>query len=136
MHRLLWIELHIHRTHIRYMLLEIISMLALCSVAHSCPTLCDPMDYSPPGSSVHGNFQYIYNELIIISSFYSIRSSRFKNDIELLEFHLWFRWSRIWLQCWCMPCMLSCFSPVRLCATLWTVACQASLAMWFSRQEY
>ena len=20
----------------------------------SCPTLCDPMDYSPPGSSVHG----------------------------------------------------------------------------------
>ena len=23
----------------------------------SCPTLCDPMDYSPPGSSVHGIFQ-------------------------------------------------------------------------------
>ena len=22
-------------------------------VAQSCPTLCDPMDYSPPGSSVH-----------------------------------------------------------------------------------
>ena len=22
-----------------------------------CPTLCDPMDYSPPGSSVHGIFQ-------------------------------------------------------------------------------
>ena len=21
----------------------------------SCPTLCDPMDYSPPGSSVHGD---------------------------------------------------------------------------------
>ena len=20
----------------------------------SCPTLCDPMDYSPPGSSIHG----------------------------------------------------------------------------------
>ena len=20
---------------------------------HLCPTLCDPMDYSPPGSSVH-----------------------------------------------------------------------------------
>ena len=25
-------------------------------VAQSCPTLCDPMDYSPPGSSVHGAF--------------------------------------------------------------------------------
>ena len=27
----------------------------LCLVAHSCPTLCDPMDCSPPGSSVHGD---------------------------------------------------------------------------------
>ena len=26
-------------------------------VAQSCPTLCDPMDSSPPGSSVHGIFQ-------------------------------------------------------------------------------
>ena len=25
----------------------------VCSVAQSCPTLCDPMDYSPPSSSVH-----------------------------------------------------------------------------------
>ena len=28
----------------------------LC-VAQSCPTLCDPMDCSPPGSSVHGILQ-------------------------------------------------------------------------------
>ena len=27
----------------------------LCLVAQSCPTLCDPRDYSPPGSSVHGD---------------------------------------------------------------------------------
>ena len=33
-------------------------------------------------------------------------------------------------------CMLSCYSHVRLCATLWTVACQTPLAMGFSRQEY
>ena len=26
-------------------------------VAQSCPTLSDPMDHSPPGSSVHGIFQ-------------------------------------------------------------------------------
>ena len=26
----------------------------LCSEAQSCLTLCDPIDYSPPGSSVHG----------------------------------------------------------------------------------
>ena len=23
----------------------------------SCPTLCDPMDCSPPGASIHGTFQ-------------------------------------------------------------------------------
>ena len=26
-------------------------------VIQSCPTLCDPMDYSLPGSSTHGIFQ-------------------------------------------------------------------------------
>ena len=29
----------------------------VCSVTQSCPALCDPMDCSPPGSSVHGTFQ-------------------------------------------------------------------------------
>ena len=27
--------------------------VVLCLVIQSCPTLCDPMDYSLPGSSVH-----------------------------------------------------------------------------------
>ena len=27
----------------------------MCLVAQSCPTLCDPMDCSPPGSSIHGD---------------------------------------------------------------------------------
>ena len=29
--------------------------MCACSVAQSCPTLCDPTDCSPPGSSVHGD---------------------------------------------------------------------------------
>jgi len=29
--------------------------VGLCLVTQSCPTLCNPMDYSPPGFSVHGN---------------------------------------------------------------------------------
>ena len=35
-------------------------------VAQSCPTLSDPMDCRPPGSSIHGIFQAKYdtNELI------------------------------------------------------------------------
>ena len=27
----------------------------LCLVPQLCPTPCDPMDYNPPGSSVHGD---------------------------------------------------------------------------------
>ena len=33
-------------------------------------------------------------------------------------------------------CMLSCFSHVLLCVTLWTVAYQALLSVGFSKQEY
>ena len=29
----------------------------MSEVTQSCPTLCDPMDCSPPGSSVHGILQ-------------------------------------------------------------------------------
>ena len=36
-------------------------------VAQSCPTLCDPMDYSLPGSSVRGIFQARVLEWIAIS---------------------------------------------------------------------
>ena len=34
-----------------------ISRRRLMLVSQSCPTFCDPMDYSPPGFSVHGIFQ-------------------------------------------------------------------------------
>ena len=30
------------------------SLKGMCMCAQSCPVLCDPIDYSPPGSSVHG----------------------------------------------------------------------------------
>ena len=37
-------------------------------VAQSCPTLCDPMDCSLPGSSVHGIFQARILEWVAIPS--------------------------------------------------------------------
>ena len=43
-------------------------------VAQSCPTLCDPMDYSLPGSSVHGIFQARVLEWVAIS--FSRRASQ------------------------------------------------------------
>ena len=38
-------------------------------VAQSCPTLCDPMDYSPSGSSVHGILQARIPEWLAIPFF-------------------------------------------------------------------
>ena len=40
-------------------ILKIIFLKNYCEVlvAQACPTLCNPMDYSPPGSSVHGILQ-------------------------------------------------------------------------------
>ena len=43
-------------------------------VAQSCPTLCDPMDCSLPGSSIHGVFQARILEWVAIS--FSRRSSQ------------------------------------------------------------
>ena len=37
-------------------------------VAQSCPTLCDPMDCSPPGSSIHGIFQARVLEWVAMST--------------------------------------------------------------------
>ena len=39
----------------------------VCLVARSCPTLCNPMDCSPPGSSVHGISQARILEWVAIS---------------------------------------------------------------------
>ena len=39
-----------------------------CLVAQSCLTLCDPREYSLPGSSVHGIFQARILEPVAISS--------------------------------------------------------------------
>ena len=40
-----------------------------------CPTLCDPIDCSPPGSSIHGIFQARVLEWIAIA-FSGLRASR------------------------------------------------------------
>ena len=42
-------------------------MTACVLVTQSCPTLCNPMDCSPPGSSVHGIFQARLLEWVAIS---------------------------------------------------------------------
>ena len=43
------------------------SSMQMCSVFQSCLTLCDPVDCSPPGSSIHGILQARILEWIAIS---------------------------------------------------------------------
>ena len=94
-------------------------------VTQSCPTLCNPMDCSLPGSSVHGLLQARILESVAIPFFR--RSS----------------WTRVSCiaggffntRAACV-CVLSRCSSVWLFATLWTAACQALLSIGFSGQEY
>ena len=43
-----------------YVVMTVIQCMCVCSVTQSCLTLCHPMDYSQPGSSVHGIFRQEY----------------------------------------------------------------------------
>ena len=53
----------------------------LCLVTHSCLTLCNPMDYSPPGSSVHGILQARILEWVAMPS--SMESSQGRDRIQV-----------------------------------------------------
>ena len=74
----------------------------------SCPTLCDPIDSSPPGSPVPGILQARTLEWVAIS---------FSNA-------------------WKWKVKVKSLGRVRLLATPWTAAYQAPPSMGFSRQKY
>ena len=74
----------------------------------SCPTLCEPIDGSPPGSAVPGILQVRALEWVAIT--FSNAWKWIKKGKSL---------SRVWLL-----------------ATSWTAAYQVPLSMGFSRQEY
>ena len=73
-----------------------------------CPTLCDSIDGSPPGSSVPGTLQARTLEWVAISF-----SNAWKWKVKVKSL------SRAWLL-----------------VTPWTAAYQTPLSMGFSRQEY
>ena len=86
----------------------LLAAAAAAKSLQSCPTLCDPIDGSPPGSPVPGILQARTLEWVAIS---------FSNEV---------RWK----------VKLKSLSHVRLLATPWTAAYQAPPSMGFSRQEY
>ena len=68
--------------YIRY--IHIIYTCVVCMLScQSCLTLCNPMDCSPPGSSVHGVFQARILEWVAIS--YSRESFWPRNQTSLLQ---------------------------------------------------
>ena len=83
-------------------------LTATAKLLQSCPTLCDPIDGSPPGSYVPRILQARTLEWVAIS---------FSNA-------------------WKWKVKVKSLSRVPLFATLWTVAYQAAPSMGFSRQEY
>ena len=56
-----------------FILTNMPSCLHVCSTTQLCPTLYDPMDCSPPSSSIHGIIQARILELVVIS-FFSVSS--------------------------------------------------------------
>ena len=80
---------------------------AAAKSSQSCPTLCDPIDGSPPGSPVPGILQARTLEWVAISF-----SNAWKWNMKVKSL------SRVWLL-----------------ATPWTVAYQAPPSMGFPRQE-
>ena len=86
-------------------------MLLVCAAAkslRSCPTLCDPIDGSPPGSLIPGILQARTLEWVAISL-----SNAWKWKVKVKS-----------------------LSRVRLLVTPWTGAYQAPPSMGFSREEY
>jgi len=93
----------------KQLLPRFLPMLLLLLLSHlSCPTLCDPIDGSPPGSPVPGILQARTLEWVAIS---------FSNA-------------------WKWKVKVKSLSRVRLLATPSTAAYQAPPSMGFSRQEY
>ena len=91
-----------------FSLVKLISAAAAAKSLQSCPTLCDPIDGSPPGFPVPGILQARTLEWVAISF-----SNAWKWKVKVKS--------------------LSC---VRLLATPRTAAYQALLSMGFSKQEY
>ena len=69
--------------------------VCVCSVAQSYLTLCDPMDGSPPGSTVHGIFQARTLEQVAVSysrKFFWPRNQTCVSCICRWILYLWATW--------------------------------------------
>ena len=113
-------------------------------VAQLCPTLCDPMDCSLPGSFAHEILQARILEWIAIPFFRESSQLRNWTSVSCIAGGFFTVWNtrealknkhlKIFIN-GLHTYMLSHFSHIWLFATLWAVSCQAPLSMGFPRQE-
>ena len=68
-------------------------LVCACSVAWSCPTLCDPMDHSPPGSSVHGILQSRILQCVAMTSPGGSSQPRGQTCISCVDRQILYHWS-------------------------------------------
>ena len=81
-----------------------------CSVTKSCPTLCNPMDCSPPGSSIHRVSQSRIPEWVAISFSRGSSQSRGWTDVSYIGRRILYHWAtraalrlsppEIQIHCW------------------------------------
>ena len=102
-------------------------------VAQLCLILCDSMDCSPPDSSVHGIFQTRILERVVIS--FSRGPARPRDQTCISCVSCIGRWILYHCAPWEVLMLFSLQVLSKSFAIPWTVACQASLSMEFSRQE-
>ena len=72
---------------------SVIHLLFCCLVAQSCPTLCDPMDCSPPGSSVLGISQARTLEWVAISCFRGSSPPRDRTLVTCISRYILYCWA-------------------------------------------
>ena len=79
----------------------------LCYIAWLYPILCNPMDYSPPGSSVHGDSPASLLECVAMASFRgSYQAKRINPGLPLCRqilYHLSHKGSSRMLECVAYP---------------------------------
>ena len=66
---------------------------AAAKALQSCPTLCNPMDCSPPGSSVHGILQARVLEWVAISFSRGSSPPRDRTQVSCIEGRLFTLWT-------------------------------------------
>ena len=119
----------IHRIGLHVFKLYIDGIIKWSEVTQSCPTLCDPVDCSLPGSPVHGIFQARELEWVAVS--FSRGSSRPRDWTRVSRFvgrrfTIWawqvYKTSVLFSACCSFSVVFAWFIHVDMCGSSWSLS--------------